>query len=151
MMKVLALKASSVSPCCAAASASCPSCPKEATTVPARNKIEMNSVISLVFKSVVFYKDLVFSVFNIKNIKIKLNDKYRTKNINTDSVSVFFITINQIRAKNNSSRNLRLIDTKEWKVWLRESRDIPLLKIIKEMRVITEKHEVSVRSCDQSS
>jgi len=119
--------------------------------VPARNKIEMNSVISLVFKSVVFYKDLVFSVFNIKNIKIKLNDKYRTKNINTDSVSVFFITINQIRAKNNSSRNLRLIDTKEWKVWLRESRDIPLLKIIKEMRVITEKHEVSVRSCDQSS
>jgi len=75
-------------------------------------KMDMNRVTSLVFKSAIFYKDLVFSDFNIVIIKIELNDKYRIKNIKTDCEYVFFNTMNHIRAKTNSSRNLRLIETK---------------------------------------
>jgi hypothetical protein len=41
-------------------------------------------------------------------IKNKLNAKYKTKNIKTDSESVFFAIRNQIIVNNNSSRNLTL-------------------------------------------
>ncbi|HAM08849.1 MAG: hypothetical protein A2X05_11355 [Bacteroidetes bacterium GWE2_41_25] len=55
---------------------------------------------------------MFFSAFNIIHIKNKLNAKYKTKKIKTDSEVVFFARMNHIIAKTNSSRNLRLKETK---------------------------------------
>ena len=59
-----------------------------------------------------FYNDLFFRVFNITQIENKVNVKYKTKNNNTDVKDVFLATINQRRAITNSSRNLRLTETR---------------------------------------
>jgi hypothetical protein len=59
-----------------------------------------------------FYNDLFFRVFNITQIENKVNVKYKTKNNNTDVKDVFLATINQRSAITNSSRNLRLTETR---------------------------------------
>jgi hypothetical protein len=55
--------------------------------------------------------------------------KYKTKNITTADASVFLITINQIKAKTISSRNLTDIDTSVCMVVLSGSRNCPLKKM----------------------
>ena len=102
-MKVLASNGSTVS---------LPSCPKEFRAVPISRKKNTNTKASLVFKSVFIYKGLFFRAFNIFNIENKLNVKYKTKNIKTDSDEVFFAIMNQMIVKSNSSRNLRLKETR---------------------------------------
>ena len=66
----------------------------------------------LFFKIRACYKDLCFSVFNITNIKNKVNVKYKTKNNITDDNPVFLAIKNQKKTKTSSRRNLRLTETR---------------------------------------
>jgi hypothetical protein len=65
-----------------------------------------------------FYKALLFNVFSIIPRVNKVSVKYKTKNIKTEGKEVFLATINQMRVNTSSSRNLRLIATSMYKVWL---------------------------------
>jgi hypothetical protein len=47
-----------------------------------------------------------------------VSDKYKTKNVKTDCKEVFLATINHMSVNTISSRNLRLIATRIYKVWL---------------------------------
>jgi hypothetical protein len=60
-------------------------------------------------KSVSFYKDLLFSVFNIKIIEYKEKAKYKTKNNKRLDGSVFFSIKNQTRARTISRSILTTI------------------------------------------
>jgi hypothetical protein len=82
---------------------------------------------------------LFFSVFIIINSENKVSVKYKTKNIKTDGKVVFLAKINQTRANNNSSRNLRPIETNVNKVWLSGSLVCPFKKITRVIMAITEK------------
>jgi hypothetical protein len=86
-----------------------------------------------------FYKDLFFSVFNIKNVENKVKAKYSTKNNISDDDIVFLATKNQMRANTNSSKNLRLMDTKRCMNRLPGSFFCPLKKTNKDIMVIIEK------------
>jgi hypothetical protein len=69
--------------------------------------------------------------------------KYKTKNIKTEGKEVFLTTINHMRANTISSKNLRLIATRTYKVWLSGSLACPLKKM---RRVIYEIAENTVAS-----
>jgi hypothetical protein len=84
-----------------------------------------------------FYKDLFFSVFNITHTKNKVSVKYITKNITTDSGEVFLPIKNQTSANINSSRNLRVTETRVCIVWLPGSLSCPLIKITRAIKAIT--------------
>ena len=70
--------------------------------------------------------------------------KYKTKNINTDCNDDFLVTINQISAKVNSRRNLRLTATRLCKVWLSGGLVCPLKKIASVINAIIEKRDVKM-------
>ena len=82
---------------------------------------------------------MFFSVFNITDIENKVNVKYKTKNIITDSNAVFLAIINQIRANTNSSRNFRPMATRLCSVWLSGSFVCPRKKMTRVINVINEK------------
>jgi hypothetical protein len=69
--------------------------------------------------------------------------KYKTKNIKTEGKEFFLTTINHMRANTISSKNLRLIATRTYKVWLSGSLACPLKKM---RRVIYEIAENTVAS-----
>jgi hypothetical protein len=52
------------------------------------------------------------------HIENKVKAKYITKNAKTDGNDFFLATMNQRRAKINSSKNFRLIATRLCSVWL---------------------------------
>jgi len=64
--------------------------------------------------------------------------KYKTKNTKTDCNDVFLVTINQIRAKTISSRNLRLTAKRLYIVWLSGVLVWPLRKMKRVIKEITE-------------
>jgi len=87
---------------------------------------------------------LVFNVFSITHIKNKVSDKYKTKNIIKDDNKAFLTSKNQTRANTNSSRNLRLTETRVCTTWPEEFFDCPLKKIMREIEIITKKTTVRV-------
>jgi hypothetical protein len=87
-----------------------------------------------------FYKDLLFSVFNIKIIEYKENVKYMTKNNIRLDGPVFFKTKNHIRARTISRSILTAIAVRICNVWLLTSFFCPLLNIKRDMKVIEKKH-----------
>ena len=82
---------------------------------------------------------MVFNVFNITNIKNKVNAKYKTKNNKTDDNPVFLARINQMNTKKSSRINLRPTATRLCIVELSGFFDCPLKKMIREIRTITAK------------
>jgi hypothetical protein len=72
-------------------------------------------------------------------IENKESDKYKTKKININWKEFFLKAVNQISAKMISSRNLRVIATRLWKVWLSGSFVCPLRNINRVTRAINEK------------
>ena len=74
----------------------------------------------------------------------KLSDKYKTKNIKTEGKDVFLTTINHISANTISSRNLRLTDTRIYRVWLSGSLVRPLKKMLRVINDIAEKTVISI-------
>ena len=95
-----------------------------------------------------FYNDLFFSVFNIIATVNKVSVKYKTKNIITEVTDVFLITINQIRAKTNSRRNLTDTDTRVCIAVLSGSRVCPLKKMKSCKKANSEKSDVSMTKSD---
>jgi hypothetical protein len=86
-----------------------------------------------------FYKDLFFSIFNIIKTENKVSAKYKTKNIKTDCIEVFLATKNQSSAIIISSRNLRLMATRLYNVWLSGSLVCPLINIKSVINELSEK------------
>jgi hypothetical protein len=76
-----------------------------------------------------FYKDLIFSVFNIKKIEYREKAKYSTKNNISEEVKVFLATKNQISASTISISILTETATIRCIVWLAGSFFNPLLNI----------------------
>jgi len=97
-----------------------------------------------VFKSVLFYKDLFFSVFNIIHTENNVSVKYKTKNIKTDGKVVFLTTINQMIKNTNSSRNLSPTASRLCRVWLSASLVCPRKKMMSVTSAITDKNRVGI-------
>jgi hypothetical protein len=87
---------------------------------------------------------LFFKVLKITHKVNKVSVKYITKNIKTEGREVFLTTINHIRANTISSRNLRLMATRTYKVWLSGSLVCPLKNMISVINDIAEKTVVCI-------
>jgi len=101
-------------------------------------------VTILVFKIYVCYKILCLNVFNITNIKNKVNVKYKTKNNITADNPVFLAIINQKKTKINSRMNLRPTETRLCITFESGSFDCPLKKMAMQIKMIIIKTEAAI-------
>jgi len=82
-------------------------------------------------------------VFNIIIIENVVNDKYNTKNNNTDAKEVFLAIRNHMRAIISSSRNFRVTLTRVKKAWLLFSLLCPARKITSVIIVVAKNEKIS--------
>jgi len=87
---------------------------------------------------------LSFNVFNITNIKNKVNAKYNRKNKTTEAAPVFLAIKNQTRASIISSINFNPRATRERNVWLRGCLLAPMVKTTMAVSVTKAKSEVRI-------
>jgi hypothetical protein len=118
-------------------------CAESGKEIAPSRKIKMSPVTIRVFKISSSYNYLCFSVFNITNIKNKVNVKYKTKNNITDVNDVFLSTKNQKKTKNSSRMNLRLTATRLCMTFESGSFCCPLKKIARLIKTRTPKTDAA--------
>ena len=103
----------------------------------------------MVFKSLFFYNNFLFNVFNIIDIKNKVNAKYKIKNIKTTSMLFFFAITNQKITKIISNSNLVPNEKKVYKELFCGDFDSPLVKITIQTIIIVVKTNERVKRSDK--
>lgn len=91
-----------------------------------------------------FYKDLFFSVFNIRYIENRENAKYSTKNNKREETEVFLARKNQERARTISISILTLIAAIRYIVRSAGSFASPRMKMDRIVRLIAKKQRISI-------
>lgn len=91
-----------------------------------------------------FYKDLFFSVFNIRHIENRENAKYSTKNNIREEAEFFLARKNQERARTISISILTLIAAIRYIVRPAGSFESPLMKMDRIIKLIAKKQRISI-------